>query len=260
MADLSGVRIAVTRAATQSRELSEPLQQAGAIVEACPLIRVQPHAVDEEMRRVLARLDTFDWVVFTSANGVDQFFRVVAEARLDAAVLRGRKLACVGPATAAAAARYGLHPDAIPDVFVGGAVAAAILGLGSLEARKVLIARATGGGQELPRSLREHGAEVVELELYESVLDPDGAGRLRDLTDQGKIDLVTFTSGSAVNYFVQTVDPQKQVVIAVIGPSTAQVARERGLRVDIEAHPHTTAGLVTAILNYYAARRGTLEV
>jgi uroporphyrinogen-III synthase len=260
MTDLAGVRIAVTRAATQSRELTEPLEQAGAIVQACPLIRIQPRAVDDEMRRVLARLGEFDWVVFTSANGVDQFFRVAAEVPQDTAALAGRKLACVGPATAAAAERYGLLVTAIPDVFVGEAVAAAMSAGGSVSGLKILIARAAGGGQGLPQALREQGADVVDLELYQSVIDPEGAARLRELINAGKIDLVTFTSGSAVNYFVQTVDPPKQVIIAVIGPSTAQVARERGLMVDIEAHPHTTAGLVTAILKYYAARRGTLEV
>jgi uroporphyrinogen III methyltransferase/synthase len=260
MADLTGVRIAVTRAATQSKEWAVPLEQAGATVYACPLIRVEPHVVDDAMRRVLAGLDEFDWIVFTSVNGVDQFFRVVAEAGLAPHAAHGRKIACVGPATAAAAERYGMTTQAIPDVFVGDAMAAAILGTGPGTGQKILIARAAGGGPGLPQLLRERGAEVVDLELYRSVIDPEGAARLRELADQGKIDVVTFTSGSAVNYFVQTVDSQKHVTIAVIGPSTAQVARERGLTVDIVADPHTTTGLATAILNYYAARRGTLEV
>jgi uroporphyrinogen-III synthase len=96
--------------------------------------------------------------------------------------------------------------------------------------------------------------------MYRSVLDIENAARLRQLVQSQKIDVVTFTSGSAVNYFVQTVNLKNRVVIAVIGPSTASTARAHGLEVDIEADSHTVPGLVTAILNYYAARRGTLEV
>jgi uroporphyrinogen III methyltransferase / synthase len=259
MKPLSGVRIAVTRAETQSGELAEPLENEGADVLRCPLIRVHPYSLDEEMLRVLTSLDSFQWVIFTSKNGVDQFMRVVAQAKVDVGALHGRKIACVGPATRAATEAYGLTPDTVPDRFVGEAITAAMMRHGPLRGRKVLIARAAGGGQVLPADLRREGAEVVDLELYRSEMDRDGAARLKTLAEGGKIDLVTFTSGSAVDYFVDIIH-KTRMAVAVIGPSTADVARARGLTVDIEANPHTIPGLVTAILNYYAARRGTLEV
>jgi uroporphyrinogen III methyltransferase / synthase len=260
MKPLSGIRIAVTRAAAQSSELVEPLAQAGAEVYACPLIRIEPYILDQAARSTIARAAEFNWLIFTSANGVDQFMRLFDETGGDRAALRASRIACVGPATAAVLREHDLSPAAVPASFTGVAVAAALFEQGAVAGRKVLIARASGGGQALPAQLREHGADVVDLELYRSVLDPDGAKRLNDLAAQGKVDLVTFTSGSAVDYFVETVDTHGQLIVAVIGPSTAQAARERGLVVDIEADPHTTSGLVTGILNYYAARRGTLEV
>ncbi len=249
------MRIAVTRAATQANELAKGLEQAGADVVVCPLIRFEPVAL-EMARRVLHTLDEFSWLIFTSSNGVDQFMRVLAEAKLNAAVLTGKRVACVGPATAATAAGYGLTTDVMPDDFVGEAVAREIISKGSIRGCKMLIARAAGGGQGLPTALRAHGALVDDLELYKTVPDLDGAARLGDLITAGGVDVLTFTAGSTVTYFVQTVGAPGQAHVAVIGPSTAEIARRNGMRVDIEANPHTTAGLIKAIQEYYAAGRG----
>lgn len=257
---LAGVRIAVTRAAAQSHELAEPLRGAGAIVECCPLLRIAPYPLNEEMRRAIHALDEFEWVIFTSANGVERFMRLLHNEEMDTAVMRGRRIACVGPATAAALGRYGLEPAAVPQDFVGEAVTAALVQTGSIRDKRVLIARASGGGQRLPEDLRAQGADVVDLELYRTERDEENGARLHALIHDRKIDLVTFTSGSAVNYFVDLVDLKNRVTVAVIGPSTADVARAQGLDVAIEADPHTIPGLVQAILNYYAAGRGTLEV
>lgn len=257
---LSGVRIAVTRPADQSRELAEPLENAGAHVERCPLVRIAPNAADEEMRRAVSDLGDFAWVIFTSVNGVDQFMRLLHDERVDPKPLKTVRIACVGPATAGALRRYGLDPAALPHEYVGGAITEALLQTGSIRDRKVLIARASGGGRKLPEDLRAQGAEVVDLALYRTEGDDENGARLRGLIADGKIDLVTFTSGSAVNYFVDTVDLESRVAVAVIGPSTADVAHARGLEVAIEADPHTIPGLVQAILNYYAAGRGPLEV
>lgn len=251
MSSLSGLRIAVTRPAAQSRELTQLLEAAGAQVLACPLIKVEPRVVD------VPAIDEYDWVVLTSVNGVDLLLRALAAHGTGTDVLRRRaRIAAVGPATAAALHRHGLTPDAIPNEYVGEAVAAAMAARESLSGRRVLLARATGGGEALPTELRRRGAEVDDLELYRSVLDADGAARLKSAVSAREIDVITFTSGSAVTYFAQTIGASDGIVVAVIGPSTAEVARQHALPVEIEASVHTAEGLVTAITAYYAAKRG----
>jgi uroporphyrinogen III methyltransferase/synthase len=208
------------------------------------------------MRSVLERLGDFDWLIFTSVNGVEQTMRCLVAVNVDAGILSSKRIACVGPATAAAAERAGLSVAAMPSQFTGAAITQAVMAVAPISDSRILIARAAGGGQQLPADLRSQGAHVVDLELYRSVIDPVGTDRLKARLRAGEIDVVTFTSGSAVNYFVKSVGTKASPVIAVIGPSTAQIARDHGLPVEIEADPHTTAGLVTAILNYCAAHRG----
>jgi uroporphyrinogen III methyltransferase/synthase len=260
MKNLAGIRIVVTRPAAQASELAEPLREAGAHVEVCPLIRIQPIAAADAVARVVAELDEFAWVVFTSSNGVDQFMHLLTAAQRDALKQGQQQIASVGPVTAAALARYGFEPEVIPAAFVGDAVAQAIRSKGTIEGKRILIARAIGGGLALPAELRAYGALVEDLPLYKSVLDEAGAARLAGLLTEEQVDLITFTAGSAVTYFVQAVGSSRAAAVAaavaVIGPSTAAAARRHGVRVDVEANPHTTTGLVNAIQDYYAAGRG----
>ena len=253
---LAGVRIAVTRPAHQSVELAQPLEQAGAVVHICPLIRAEA-TVDAGVRqRVLSALPRYDWLVFTSVNGVQHFMELLRAAGADQAALGNARVACVGPATAAAAHQAGFDVAVTPSDHLGAELPAALAALGSLVGRNVLIARAMGGGTDLPAGLRARGAHVEDLELYRSVPDVEGAARLATLIEDNAIDLLTFTSGSAVTYFVDKIGNPTNMAVAVIGPSTAQVARSFGLRVDIEANPHTAAGLIKAIIDYYAAAGG----
>ena len=260
MKSLQGIRIAVTRALSQSEELAAPLRAAGATVHTCPLIRIENTVDRAQWQRVKGRLGEYGWVVFTSVNGVEQFVRHLHANGLALHVLAKARIACVGPATAVAAEQHGLPVAAIPDVFTGAAIAGAIAQHGPISKVGILLARAGGGGSELPRDLRALGAEVDDFELYRSVPDIAGADRLRGLLRVQDVDLLTFTSGSAVTYFVETIGNPADMAVAVIGPSTAHVARRLGLRVDIEADPHTTAGLIKAIIDYYAADGGKSEV
>jgi uroporphyrinogen III methyltransferase/synthase len=255
---LAGVRVAVTRPAPQSSELAAPLAAAGADVLVCPLIKIEPRPRDAAVHGVLDRLNEYDWIVLTSANGVDEFMRLVADERGGTPEWRAR-FACVGPATARALANYGIPTSVMPVEFVGESVAAAIQAVDDLADKAVLLPRAAGGGAALPAQLRKLGAMVEEIELYRSVLDEAGARELRGAITTNGVDLVTFTSGSAVSYFVETVGPTRDVMIAVIGPSTAEAARTFGLDVAVEANPHTIDGLVQAIIDYFVARRGITE-
>ena len=253
MKPLSGICIAVTRPAAQNAELVAPLTAAGAEVVVCPLIRIEPRLDPEALQAVREHFPEYAWLIFTSANGVDQFMHVVAEAHLP---ISGKQIACVGPATAAAAERHGLRTDSIPEAYTGEAVARTLVASGGIEGERILIARAAGGGEGLPRELRRAGALVDDFALYSSVPDEAGSARLQDLVSAGSVDVVTFTSGSAVRYFMQRIGVSEKLAIATIGPSTAAVARQLGLAVDIVADPHTSAGLARAILEYFAARSG----
>ena len=260
MKPLAGIRIAVTRPAHQSAELAAPLEAAGATVHICPLIRAEPTVDAAQWNRVKSELHEYAWIVFTSTNGVEHFAALLRDGDMQIAELDNARVACVGPATAKSAEAHGFRVSLVPDQFLGTVVADALAEAGAVSGRKILLARAGGGGAELPARLKGRGAVVEDLELYRSVPDDDGTARLRLLLGRSEVDVLTFTSGSAVTYFVEQIGHPAKMVVAVIGPSTAHVARKLGLRVDLEADPHTSAGMIQAITDYYAARRGKSEV
>lgn len=250
MGVLSGVRVAVTRAAAQADELAAPLRRAGADVDLTPLIRVVPANDFAPIRDVIGRLAEFDWIIFSSVNGVELFADAMRRAGADAGIPRA-SIACVGPATAEAARKHGFEASVIPDEFVGHAIADALAARAELNGTRVLLARAGGARLELPDRLRSAGAIVTDVELYRSVLDADGARELRDAVAAEALDLVTFTSASTVRHFIEAVGTPGRARVAAIGPITADALRRGGMAVDIEADPHTVDGLVAAIVRYF---------
>jgi len=244
---LFGRRIVVTRAREQASELRLQLEALGAEVLELPAIRVEP--VDF----VLPALGGYSWLVFTSANGVRAFFeRGLDAAGLDARALGGLRLAAIGPGTAAALEARGLRPDLVPDRFVAeslleGFPAPATPG------ERVLLARAEQARDVLPEGLGERGYVVDVLPVYRTVPaepDPSVVEQIR----AGKVDALTFTSSSTVTNFVDAIGELTgpQPLVVSIGPVTSATARERGLRVDAEADPHTIEGLVEAALQAIA--------
>jgi uroporphyrinogen-III synthase len=247
---LKGLRVAVTRAASQAEDLAAPLRAAGAAVLPTPLLRIVPAGDTPEIAAAIGQLAEYDWIVFTSVNGVDVFAEALARAGAASAPNRA-SIACVGPATAAAARKHGWTASVIPEEFVGHAIADALATRADLAGSRILLARAGGARAELPERLRALGAFVTDAELYHSALDEAGAKRLRAHIENDEVDLLTFTSGSTVRYFTQAVGGPGRAMVAVIGPMTADAARRCGLRVEIEAEPHTTAGLVAAIVQHF---------
>jgi uroporphyrinogen III methyltransferase / synthase len=247
---LKGLRVAVTRAAAQADELAAPLRAAGAEVVLTPLIRIVPGEDTPEIRHAIEHVRAYAWIVFTSVNGVDLFAEALTRVG-GAVVLDGPSIACVGPATAEAARKHGWAASVIPEEFVGHAIADALASRADLAGRQILLPRARGARAELPERLRAAGALVTDVELYHAALDEAGAKRLRAHIESDAVDLLTFTSGSTVRYFTQAVGGPGRAKIAVIGPMTADVARRSGLDVQIEAEPHTTAGLVAAIVQHF---------
>jgi uroporphyrinogen III methyltransferase/synthase len=240
-APLFGRRIVVTRAREQASELRARLESLGAEVIELPSIALEP------IEFQLPDPRDYAWVVFTSANGVDAFFERGLRARgLDARALGSVRVAAIGPGTARALDRHGIRPDLVPERFV----AESLLESFPTGTGRVLIARAETARDVLPEGLTERGYDVEVLAVYRAVPvapDADDVERVR----AGDVDALTFTSSSTVTNFCAAVPglPEPQPLVVSIGPVTSATARERGLRVDAEADPHTIDGLVDALLS-----------
>jgi len=259
---LFGRRVVVTRARAQAGELSVELEKLGAEVREFPTIEIRPPQDFGPLDGAIQQLDSFDWIVFTSVNGVDAFLERLRHHRLDLrAVPRHAKVAAIGPATAERVREAGLSVDVVPEEYRAEALTEA-LDTGSLAGSRVLIPRAKVAREILPEKLREAGAEVVVPPAYETVPISTGADELAKLLETGGIDCVTFTASSTVENFVQAFGEEaarllSNTQIACIGPITADTARKYDIRVDAEAAEYTIPGLVEAVVDLFAA--GLLE-
>ncbi len=250
---LQGLRVAVTRPAAQAEEFLRGLRELGAEAVSHPTIRIQEPSDPEPLRRAVHSLERFDWVVFTSVNGVARFWHALEAAGAVGPWPVHLLVAAIGPATAEALRARGVAAEVVPDEYVAEAVAEALIGVHELAGRRILLPRAAEARKVLPQRLRAAGALVEEVVAYETGPDPEGIGALRAALDRGELDLVTFTSASTVRQFVtQAGTDLGNARVAVIGPVTAAAAREVGLRVDVEARDYTVEGLLTAIREHFA--------
>ncbi|MGH2784575.1 MAG: uroporphyrinogen-III C-methyltransferase [Actinomycetota bacterium] len=252
---LSGARVLVTRTREQAGELSGVLRELGAEVVEAPAIKVEAPrswaAVDRAVRRL--RDGSYDWVAFTSANGVRFFFSRLRAARLDARAFGRSRIAAVGTGTADALRAHGIEPDLIPPTFTTEAVGRAFArGKG-----RVLLARADVVEPGLEETLGKKGWSVERVTVYRlrSVTRLDPAVKRAVLA--GEIDLLTFASGGTVRAFVKLLGrkPHRHAFVACIGPVTAKAAKNAGLRVDAVAGEHTIPGLAAAAARAFTKRR-----
>lgn len=248
---LAGRTVVVTRARAQAGDFIAALEEMGAEVVAVPLIRILPAADQGPLRDAARCAATFDWIVFTSANGVDRFFAALAEDGRDARALAAARIAAIGPATAAELAKHAVVPDLIPGEHVGEAAAEALVAAG-VAGKRILLPRAEVAGAVLPDALRARGADVVEAAAYRTLPDGEGAAELRRRLEAGEIDWVTFTSSSTARYFAELVGTEVgRARVASIGPVTSRMAREMGMRVDVEAAEYTIPGLLAALRAFH---------
>jgi uroporphyrinogen III methyltransferase / synthase len=252
---LYGWRVAVTRPADSAADLAAALAAHGAEPVLLPLVQVVPPLDPAPLRAAVDAMDIYDWVVFTSANAVRSL-----SAALTAAGRRGRRLpairtAAVGPATAGAVADLlGWTVHASPAHFTGSRVAAAMAAVSPLRGARVLWPRAREAREALPRDLLAAGCLVDAPEAYRTERVPASAERIRTLAQAGLLQAITLTSPSAAECLAAD-PPLADVVIAVIGPSTAEAARAHGLPVHVEAGRHTIPDLAAALAHYAARRR-----
>ncbi len=251
---LFGKRIVVTRGRGQNAELSQMLADLGAEVLEIPAIKRTPPENKQDVVDALLSLNSYDWLVFTSANGVTAFFDLFFRRFRDLRDLGGAKIAAVGPATAAKLREMRLQVDVMPDVFVGKKIAEALARHSSIENCKVCLLRAETANADLPRALEELGAITDDIAVYKTVAENENvSGIVDDFLEHGA-DWLTFTSGSTVQFFHARFDLPKLMKkfpgmkIATIGPETSKVLRGLGLEPEIEAEEHTSGGLAAELL------------
>ena len=194
----------------------------------------------------------YDWIVFTSANGVEAFFDIFFKLYGDAREIGAVRIATFGPATAQRVKDFHLHVDLQPEEFVAEAVSREFKKQGSIENLRILLVRAEKARDTLPKELAGLGAIVDEAFAYRTVPETrDTSGARRELAQDGA-DLITFTSSSTVENFVALGLPwPKGMQVASIGPITSKTATEHGLKIDIEARQHDIEGLVEAIRKFF---------
>ena len=252
---LLGRTLVVTRAASQADGLVAALETLGARVVRLPAIRVEPAVDQAPLRRAVQNASGYHWVIFTSANGVD-FFRRAAEdlgVEVDGA-LASTRLCCVGPATASTIEALGLTVEVVPETHTAEAVVEALSARTPVRGQRILIPSVAEARPALRAGLRELGAGVDEVIAYRTVfVEEAGPGVLEQL-EKG-VDLVTFTSPSTVRSFHRLAGARVVADAAVIGPVTADAARELGYRVAVEADPFTIPGLVEAISRHFEEGR-----
>jgi uroporphyrinogen III methyltransferase/synthase len=250
---LAGRTILVTRPRRQSKPLVDALRRLGATVVEAPAIEIEPPSDFRGLDEALGRLPTYDWVVFTSVNGVEAFFDRLSEAH-PRIVVSTQKLAAIGPATAESLRERGLEPEVVPEKFVAEEVFRAIADLGDLSGKRFLLPRADIAREALPDLLRASGAIVDVVVAYRTVADEKEMRRASSLVECGGVDMVTFTSASTARSFFAKVDPRSvegRTRAASIGPITSNALRRLGVAPAVEAERFTTEGLVEAILRYY---------
>ena len=249
---LSGKRIVVTRTRKQAGALTSQLRALGADIFELPTIRIEPPTDLREFAELVQEAHVYDWIVFTSPNGVDAFFKIFYKLYDDAREIGGTKIAAIGPATAQRVRDFHLHVDLQPEEFVAGSIVHEFQKQGGVENLRILLARAEKARDVLPRELSKLGAIVDEAFAYRTVPETrDVTGAHRRLLEEGA-DLITFTSSSTVeNFLALGLSWPKGMQVASIGPVTSKTATDHGLKIDIEARRHDIEGLVDAIREFF---------
>jgi uroporphyrinogen-III synthase len=255
---LAGVRVLVGRARHQAGALSGELRKLGATVLEIPFIEIRKPRSFKPLDSALRNLDGYDWLILTSANGVEAMWERFAKLRLKQD-FKHLNVAAIGPATKKAIEQHGIHVDVVPKEYVAESVVRSLRR--RVNGKRVLLVRAKVARDVIPTELRKAGAHVDVVEAYETVVPQSSRTRLRGALKNPRRSphVVTFTSSSTVRNFVALLGSYKTnlagVRLASIGPVTSSTLRELGLQVHISAREFTIPGLVEAIVRFMSRQK-----
>ncbi len=256
---LFGRRIVVTRAREQASGFMERLSQLGAECIQFPTIEVRPPESFEPMDSAIEQLSQYDWLLFTSVNGVKYFLQRLHALGGDVRDLKGVKIGAIGPGTAGAWMEMGIRPDLVPEEYRAEAIVEGLGGIG-IKGKKILIPRAVKAREILPLELRKMGAEVEVVPAYQTVRPDDDVEFVKGMLDRKEVHMVTFTSSSTVTNFVEMFGSWKEtlrekmasVASACIGPITAKTAEGYGFSVDLMPSEYTIDALTEEIVAFFS--------
>ncbi|MDB6065541.1 MAG: tetrapyrrole methylase [Pedosphaera sp.] len=253
---LFGQRVVVTRTREQASQLSRQLRELSAEVLEVPTIKIETTDKMADLGDALLELNSYDWIVFTSPNGVTMFFETFFKAFEDMRDIGGVRIAAVGPATAAKLKELHLKVDLMPEEYVTAKIAKAFAGYESIENLKILLLRAEVASPELPKELEGMGAIVDDVACYKTVPETEDQNGAAAKLVEGGADWITFTSSSTVENFHARFDLPAlvkkfpKIKLASIGPETTKALSAIGLKPTVEAKIHTIEGLVKALVNH----------
>lgn len=253
---LLGKTVVITRARGQAAEFSRLLRNYGARVIEFPTIAIIPPDSWKPVDKAIDRLDTYQWLIFTSANGVGFFLKRLRLKKKRLLEFKDLRFCAIGPRTAQEIEKAGVKVDIVPERYYAEALARR-LGIEQLKGRRILLARAKEARDLLPRKLRTMGARVDVIETYQTIAPTVNGEEIERVFQGNKIDVITFTSSSTVDNFLRMYQekvgqsPQLgEVAIAAIGPITANTLRKRGITPDIIPDSFTIEALTRAIVDY----------
>jgi uroporphyrinogen III methyltransferase/synthase len=253
---LLGKRIVVTRARAQAATLEHKLQALGAEVVEFPTIEMRPPEDYAPLDAAIKSLQDYDWVIFTSVNGVEQFLTRARQLNRTITGSKTSRFAAIGPETAKKLEAAGIHNCLVPKRYQAEGILE-VLTPESMRDKKVLIPRAAQARDILPETLRQWAARVDVVEAYRTVAPAAGVSELKDMLRNRKVDVITFTSSSTVTNFARLVEAQNLneavsgIVVACIGDITKQTVEDLGGHAEIVAAESTIDGLVRAIVEYF---------
>jgi uroporphyrinogen III methyltransferase/synthase len=257
---LRGKRIVITRARAQAAGLAQAIEQLGGEVVEFPTIEIRPVADLRALDDALNSLAGYDWLMFTSVNGVDMFFQRLARSGTDHRKLDHLRFAAIGPETASRLAAAGVRNCLVPGSYRAEGILE-MLEPGEFRGKRVLIPRAAKAREVLPETLRAWGALVDVVEIYRAVLPDTDPGELAGALERRNIDMVTFTSSSTVENFVRLFSgrPLAEILngtaVAAIGPITEKTIAKLGGVAHVTAGEFTISGLVRAMTVYFSEQR-----
>lgn len=258
-APLSGRRVVITRPRHQSAAFAQRIKRLGGQVLEFPTIEIAPPENYGPLDKAIAEVEKYDWIIFTSANGVERFIERFRRQREDLEILKPLRVVAIGPETARTLESHGLHVDLVPGEYRAEAILDH-LEPGQIQGKRILLPRAAQAREVLPQTLREWGAEVDVVAAYRTVPTRSDPHELRSILARGEVDMVTFTSSSTVAHFMEFLGGKKgaglmeKVAVACIGPISQRTAEEMGLRVDVVARDYTIQGLTEVIVEFFRRR------